>query len=82
MPPVTPIMLMLVTRPCMCVGTARWRTVTDVVPQTKAWAPNTNITTSATHGSVFSASTRWVRVSMISPPRMMLPRLTCARASR
>ena len=76
-PPVTPIRLTLVTRPCISVGTARWRTVVEIVPQTKACAPNTKNTTRATAGSVFTARTRWVRVSMTRPPRMMLPRLTC-----
>ena len=48
----------------------------DVVPQTKACAPKTKKIASATHGDVVRASARWVRVSMISPIRMMLPRLT------
>ena len=69
-------MLTLPTRPCSAVGTARCRTVIDVVPQTNACAPKTKKIGSATTGLVVSASARWVSVSMIRPTRMMLPRLT------
>ena len=40
-PPNTPTMFTDPTRPWSAIGTARWRTVIDVVPQTKACAPNT-----------------------------------------
>ena len=69
-------MFTLPTRPCSSGGTARCRTVTDVVPQTNACAPKTKKTGIATQGLVVSASARCVSVSMISPIRMMLPRLT------
>ena len=37
------------------------RTVRDVVPQTNACAPKTNMIASATQGVVVSASPRWVK---------------------
>ncbi len=40
-----------------------------------ACAPKTKKTGIATYGDEVMASARWVRVSMISPIRMMLPRL-------
>ncbi len=55
------------------MGTARWRTVMDVVPHTKAWAPKTKKIGSATAGEVVSASPRWVRVSITSPIRIRSP---------
>ena len=66
-------MYTLPTRPCSSVGTARCRTVGDVVPQTKACAPKTTMITIATQAVVVSASAEWVSVSMISPTRMMSP---------
>ena len=72
------MVLTLVTRPCRCSGTARWRTVIEVVPQMKAWAPKTKKTHRATTGEVVSASARCVSVSMMSPARMTFPRLTRA----
>ena len=50
-PPYTPSPLTLVTRPCSRPGTARWRTVTDVVLQMKACAPKTKNTAIATAGA-------------------------------
>ena len=41
-----------------------------------ACAPKTKKIGIATHGLVVSARPRWVKVSTISPIRMMLPRLT------
>ena len=40
-PPNTPHVLTLPTRPCRSAGTARCRTVIEVVPQMNACAPNT-----------------------------------------
>ena len=47
----------------------------EVVPHTNACAPNMKKTGIATYGEEVEASTRWVKVSMINPIRMMLPRL-------
>jgi len=57
------------------VGTARIRTVREVVPHTNACAPKMNMITRATTNDVFTASARWVRVSMESPTRMIQARL-------
>ena len=70
-----PIAYRLPTRPCSSVGTARMRTVREVVPQTNAWAPKTNVIAIATHAVVVRARPRWVKVSMTSPTRIMFARL-------
>lgn len=59
MPPLEQSRLTLLTRPCISSGTARCRTVCEMVPHTKAWVPKKNCVTNATAGTVVSASTRW-----------------------
>ena len=76
-PPNTPTRLTLPTRPWSSVGTARCRTVIDVVPHTNACAPKTKKIPIATQGVVVSARHRWVRVSMTRPMRMRFARVTC-----
>ena len=58
------------------VGTARWRTVTEVVPHTNACSAEHEEDRHRDRREVVIASPRCVSVSMISPTRMMLPRLT------
>ncbi len=74
-PPYVPSRFTDPTRPCSPVGTARWRTVSEVVPQMNACAPKTKNTGSATYGDEVDASARWVRVSMTRPTRISPPRL-------
>ena len=62
-----------VTLPSRASGTARWRTTVDVVPHTKACAPNTTNVASAIAADVVSARTRCVAVSIRRPTRMMSP---------
>ena len=50
MAPTDPRRYTLLTRPSSRLGTARCRTVRDVLPQTAACTPKTNITTAATIG--------------------------------
>src|SRR5215218_6262679 len=71
LPAMPPTWYTPVTRPRSSSDLARWRTAVDVVPHTKACIPNTTNVTRATAGSVVSASTRWVPVSMSRPTRMM-----------
>ena len=54
-PPKTPTVFTLPTRPWSSSGTARWRTVTDVVPHTKACMPKAKKMTIATTAFVVIA---------------------------
>jgi hypothetical protein len=51
-------------------GTARWRTVVEVVPHTTAWMPNRVIVAPTTSADVDTARIRWVTVSRSSPTRI------------
>ena len=52
------------------MGTARCRTVVDVVPQMTAWIPKMTIMAPAATADVVIARTRWVTVSISRPARI------------
>ncbi len=69
-------------RPSSREGTARWRTVVDVVPHTTACRPNSTMIAPASHGDRVSASPRWVSVSITRPMRMRVARLKRSSSRR
>ena len=69
-PPKTPTMLTDAMRPCSSIGTRRWRTVVEIVPQTNAYMPNPNMITRATTPEVVRANDRCMSTSSDRHTRM------------